>query len=117
MEDFDYKNQKTLQERTDESNRMKSKYPDHVAVIVQVSKHSQIPKLDKSKFLVAKSFTVGQLVYVVRKRIELSSEQAIFLFINNELPSTSQLITQVYNEHKDKDGFLYVLVSGESTFG
>ncbi len=32
--------------------------------------------------------TVGQFVYVIRKRIKLSPEKAIFIFTNNVLPPT-----------------------------
>lgn len=32
--------------------------------------------------------TVGQFVYVIRKRIKLPPEQAIFIFINDRLPQT-----------------------------
>jgi GABA(A) receptor-associated protein len=39
------------------------------------------------------------------------------LFINNTLPPAASLMSQIYKEHKDTDGFLYVIYSGESTFG
>jgi len=61
--------------------------------------------------------TVGQFVYVIRKRIKLPSEKAIFIFVNDILPPTAALISTIYEEHKDEDGFLYVLYSGENTFG
>lgn len=34
--------------------------------------------------------------------------QAIFIFVNEELPPTAALMSAIYNEHKDEDGFLYV---------
>ena len=61
--------------------------------------------------------SVGQFVYVIRKRIKLPSEKAIFIFINDILPPTAALMSTIYEEHKDEDGFLYVLYSGENTFG
>jgi hypothetical protein len=33
---------------------------------------------------------VGQFVYVIRKRIKLSSEKAIFIFVDNVLPPTGK---------------------------
>jgi hypothetical protein len=32
-------------------------------------------------------------------------------------PISAALLSQVYKEHKDEDGFLYCTYSGESTFG
>ncbi|KAE8956555.1 hypothetical protein PR001_g31694, partial [Phytophthora rubi] len=49
---------------------------------------SDIPDIDKKKFLVPADLTVGQFVYVIRKRIKLSPEKAIFIFVNNVLPPT-----------------------------
>lgn len=54
---------------------------------------------------------------MVRKRIKLSPEKAIFIFINNVLPPTAALMSKIYDEYKDEDGFLYVQYSGENTFG
>ena len=61
--------------------------------------------------------TVGQFVYVIRKRIKLSPEKAIFIFINNVLPPTAALMSSICEREKDKDGFLYITYSGENTFG
>ena len=76
-----------------------------------------IPDIDKHKFLVPNDLTVGQFLYVIRKRIKLNQEQALFIYINNIIPSTNQLISQIYNEYSDPDGFLYVQYAGENTFG
>jgi GABA(A) receptor-associated protein len=40
------------------------------------------------RYLVPSDLTVGQFVYVIRKRIKLSPEKAIFIFTNNVLPPT-----------------------------
>ena len=34
--------------------------------------------------------TVGQFVYVIRKRIRVSPEKAIFMFVKNVLPPTGE---------------------------
>jgi len=78
---------------------------------------SDIENIDKKKYLVPADLTVGQFVYVIRKRIKLAPERAIFIFVNNTLPPTAALMSQIYKEHKDEDGFLYVTYSGETTFG
>ena len=97
---------------------------------------SDIPPIDKKKYLVPADLTVGQFVYVIRKRIKLSPEKAIFIFVDEVLPPTAALMSSIYEEHKDDDGFLYITYvdgppeegsadadddahsySGENTFG
>ena len=36
------------------------------------------------------------------------------MFVNGKLPTTSQLLNVTYEEHKDEDGFLNVIYSGEN---
>lgn len=47
--------------------------------------------LDIYRYLVPADLTVGQFVYVVRKRIKLSPEKAIFIFVKNILPPTGNI--------------------------
>ncbi len=53
-----------------------------------MSGDTNIPDIDKKKYLVPADLTVGQFVYVIRKRIKLPAEKAIFIFIHNVLPPT-----------------------------
>ncbi|KAE8785502.1 autophagy-related protein 8a [Hordeum vulgare] len=103
--------------RQAEANRIREKYSDRIPVIVEKAGKSDIPDIDKKKYLVPADLTVGQFVYVVRKRIKLSAEKAIFIFVKNTLPPTAALMSAIYEENKDEDGFLYMTYSGENTFG
>lgn len=112
-----FKEEHPLEKRQAEALRIREKYPDRIPVIVEKAEHSDIPDIDKKKYLVPADLTVGQFVYVIRKRIKLSPEKAIFIFVKNVLPPTAALMMTVYGDHKDEDGFLYITYSGESTFG
>jgi len=59
----------------------------------------------------------GQFMYVIRKRMKLAPEKAIFLFVNNFIPSSSQTVGDIYYLQKNSDGYLYVGYSCENTFG
>ena len=72
---------------------------------------------DKKKYLVPNDLTVAQFIYVIRKRLNLHSEKAMFIFINGQLPTNSHLINDLYEINKDQDGFLYVTYALENTFG
>lgn len=112
-----FKSAHPLEKRKAEAQRIRAKYPDRIPVIVEKASDSDLPDIDKTKFLVPSDLSIGQFIYVVRKRITLKAEKAIYLFVNNTLPPTSALMSQIYKEHKDEDGFLYIQFSGESTFG
>lgn len=112
-----FKQEHDLEKRKSEAARIREKYPDRIPVIVEKADKSDIVDIDKKKYLVPADLTVGQFVYVIRKRIKLSPEKAIFIFVNNVLPPTAALMSSIYDDHKDADGFLYVTYSGENTFG
>ena len=117
--DIDFRERFTFEQRSSECARIFSKFPGRIPVIVQRnnSKNNETPKIDKEKFLVPADLTLGQFVFVIRKRINLSSEKALFLFVGNSLPTTGSLMREIYQSHKDVDGFLYVIYSGENSFG
>ncbi|KAG5372247.1 Autophagy-related protein 8 [Yarrowia sp. C11] len=112
-----FKDEHPFEKRRAEAERIRKKYDDRVPVICEKVEKSDIPVIDKKKYLVPADLTVGQFVYVIRKRIKLSSERAIFIFVDDVLPPTAALMSSIYEEHKDEDGFLYVTYSGENTFG
>ena len=139
-----------LESRKASAASIRAKHPDRIPVIVEKrARDSALPDIDKKKFLVPADLTIGQFVYVIRKRIKLAPEQAIFLFVSSGTlpPSVASLQTvraahllwarartrrgapsppptgrpaaptQVYDQYKDEDGFIYMKYSGENTFG
>jgi len=112
-----FKKENNFDKRKEESKRIREKYPDRIPIIVEKNSNTDLPDIDKKKYLVPSDLTVGQFIYVIRKRISISPEKAIFIFIENMLPPTSELVSSIYEKHKDDDGFLYIEYSGENTFG
>uniref|UniRef100_A0A3Q2QZ76 Gamma-aminobutyric acid receptor-associated protein-like 2 n=1 Tax=Fundulus heteroclitus TaxID=8078 RepID=A0A3Q2QZ76_FUNHE len=112
-----YKELVAEEHRCVESAKIRNKYPDRVPVIVEKVSGSQIVDIDKRKYLVPSDITVAQFMWIIRKRIQLPSEKAIFLFVDKTVPQSSLTMGQLYDKEKDEDGFLYVAYSGENTFG
>ncbi|RMZ86429.1 hypothetical protein DV736_g6343, partial [Chaetothyriales sp. CBS 134916] len=112
-----FKDEHPFEKRKAEAERIRQKYADRIPVICEKVEKSDIATIDKKKYLVPADLTVGQFVYVIRKRIKLSPEKAIFIFVDEVLPPTAALMSSIYDEHKDEDGFLYITYSGENTFG
>mmetsp|Transcript_108569 Transcript_108569/g.233770 ORF Transcript_108569/g.233770 Transcript_108569/m.233770 type:complete len:116 (+) Transcript_108569:17-364(+) len=107
-----------FEHRRAEADRIRKKFPERIPVICEKAENAKdIPDIDKKKYLVPSDLTVGQFLYVIRKRIKLDAKKALFVFVNNSLAPTAKLMSEMYAENKDKDGFLYVTYSGENTFG
>lgn len=112
-----FKQDHTLEYRTAEADKIKLKYPDRVPVIVEKVTGSQIEQIDKRKYLVPNDITIAQFMWIIRKRIDMAPEKALFLFIEKVVPSSAATMGDIYHHHKDPDGFLYIQYSGENTFG
>lgn len=107
----------SFESRSADAKRLMSRYPERICIIVGRQDGSDITDINKHKFLVPMGLTISQFQYVIRKKINCRPEQGIFMFINNKLPAGCATVGQVYEENKYKDGYLYVIYSGENTFG
>ena len=107
----------TFEKRLAESTRIKQKYPTRVPIIVYNNNFTDLQELDKHKYLVPNDMTLGQFIYIIRNKLKLEPEKALFMHVNNTMPPISILLSNLYKEHCDKDGYLYCTISSESAFG
>lgn len=114
---FQYKEEHPFEKRRSEGEKIRKKYPDRVPVIVEKAPKARIGDLDKKKYLVPSDLTVGQFYFLIRKRIHLRAEDALFFFVNNVIPPTSATMGLLYQEHHEEDFFLYIAYSDESVYG
>lgn len=114
-----FKSEFSFSKRSLEAKRIMSKYNDRIPIICERANNvgPDCPYIDKKKYLVPMDLTVAQFIYVIRKRLNLDAEKAMFIFVNGEVPTNANLITNLYNDYKDEDGFLYVTYALENTFG
>ncbi|BHF79901.1 hypothetical protein AAHC03_019118 [Spirometra sp. Aus1] len=114
---FAYKEEHSFEKRLAEGEKIRKKYPSCVPVIVEKSPRARVPTLDKNKYLVPSDLTVGQFYFLIRKRIQLKPEQALFFFVENTIPPTSATMGALYSEYGEHDHFLYIAYSDESIYG
>jgi len=109
---------KSFDERVAETQRMREKHPDRIFIYLEKQEGSRLPTIDKHKYLVPKDLTIGQMIHVIRKRIDLSPSQSIYLFTeNNTLPSSSQTIESLFITNAKKDGFMDLTYNTEEVYG
>jgi len=122
MEGESMKLEKTAEERAVISARIRAKYPGRVPIYIDPAPNSKVPVIDKRKFLVPRDFTMGQMIFTIRKRMELSSSQAIFVYIMQKgkqelLAQTSSTMGEIYDQYHEDDGMVYLQYASENAFG
>lgn len=91
-----YKEENSFEKRRAEGEKIRRKYPDRIPVIVEKAPKSRFMDLDKKKYLVPSDLTIGQFYFLIRKRIHLRPEDALFFFINNVIPQNTTTMGQLY---------------------
>ena len=115
---FSFRERYTLEKRVTECDRLLKKHPNHIPLVAEkFSGDKYLPCFNKTKSLLKPNPTIGQLAYMIRTSVYLKPSMALFLFINNSVPPVSMELGDIYLQHKDPDGFLYIVVSSETTFG
>ncbi|KAH9415125.1 Microtubule-associated proteins 1A/1B light chain 3C [Dermatophagoides pteronyssinus] len=115
-----FKQRKSFAMRREEVLGIRAKFPNKIPIIVERStKERYLPRLDKTKFLVPQELTMGRFMTVIRNRMNLNGRQSLHFMINNQtiVVEMSRTMNEIYKEHKDKDGFLYITYSSQENFG
>ena len=76
-----FKQINSFSKRKSESTRILNKYPDRIPIICEKDRNNSVQDIDKKKYLVPMDLTLGQFIYIIRKRIKINPEKALFLFI------------------------------------
>ena len=113
---------KTMQEQALD---MRRKFPDRLPVFLAKAKSCtrlDVPEVDKNKYLAPKTLTVAELMAVVRKRIVVAPEVALFFMVKvgkqGVLLPSSMTIGEAYEQFvNDGTNFLELEYMGENTFG
>lgn len=101
-----------------EADALKAKYPGKVPIFVtRASNARDIPDIPKHKFLAPSHLSVGQFIWVIRRQMSLPPEKALFVFVDNTLPTSSTFLSELYANHKSPDGALRMTYTSENTFG
>lgn len=112
-----YKEENNFEKRRTECEKIRKSNPDRIPVVIEKNPTSQLAPLEKKKYLVPQDLTVGQFYFMIRKKMELRPEEALFFFVNNTIPQTMVTMGQLYQEHHEEDMYLYVAYSDESVYG
>ena len=124
-----YKSSVSFNARREATRNILNKYPDKCPIYLTFDsklKLKQRAGTNFNKYIINNNLTMGQYMQVLRKRVELGDKMSLTLFINiykddklinTILPTMSLTVEEAYSQYKDEDGFLYMNLMAENTFG
>ena len=116
--EFKYHRVKTLEERKAEFQKVMQSNPGKIAIICEKDPKSHIKDIEKSKYLVASDISLNQFTLMIRNRLKIEKEAALFLLVNGKKSLTGDdTMADVYNKYKSEDGFLYIAYASEQVWG
>ena len=116
--EFKYQKAKSLQERNAEFQNVIQSNPGKIAVICEKAPNSKIVDIEKSKFLIADDINLSQFSLLIRKKLKMGKEEALFFLVNgNKSLTGDDTMKDVYNKYKNEDGFLYIAYASEEVWG
>tara|TARA_Y100001970_G_scaffold266543_1_gene355372 strand:+ start:157 stop:486 length:330 start_codon:yes stop_codon:yes gene_type:complete len=94
------------------------KHPNKVPLVIHHDKN----KKKLYKFIIPSDSSITDLLYIVRKRVNLDPEQAIYIYVNtpdgkSDLLSANLLLSNIYDENKLDNGLLHLIYAEENVFG
>lgn len=116
---FQFQKDHPFEKRKKVSTEMLNKYPERLPIIVEPS-----PSISKSKknlykkILAPNELKFNEFLGTIRKNLNIDSSVGFYVFLNNDtVPAPLQILGELYKNHKDEDGFLYMSYNFENTFG
>jgi len=118
-----------FEDRLKLSSSLKKQYPTHVPLILERDRMSRLMPLKKKKLIVPGSLNSGELNYSVRSIIPgLNSYEGLIIMLTKYdrdgiVQSTNMLvpnlytISDLYEQNKSEDNFLYINIKEENVFG
>ncbi|KAL7722940.1 Autophagy-related protein [Entamoeba marina] len=119
-----YRRKVSFEERKAVSSQLMERKPNYVPFIVESEESSNAVMLKKERFFVNKNTQIADFISILLESYIISPDiQLEHVFLKVQTPSGSinprpdDALGDLYDMYKEEDGFLYVTVYKERTFG
>lgn len=101
--------------RKEVSAKIREQYPDRYPVIVELDpKATKKLEIEKKKFLTPGDIRLSIFMGEVRKVIRIGRQEPLAVMVESgHMISGDTPMSELYEQFKDPDGFLYILFSGD----
>ena len=122
---YDFRNM-SLSRRQLLSQKIRGIYPDRVPVIVLMPASIKHLTLTKTKYISPNDITIAKFLIELKKFCLsnrsgsnglIKSDETIYLSAKNQILPMSTLLSSIDTTYRDVDGFVYISVHLENTFG
>ncbi len=102
------------------------KYPNRVPIVItsrSINLKEKENNTNNTNFIVPSNITIAEFLIILRKRIKIYNEEAIFMFVIDNITKkdimvpSSSTIDSLYSQYKDENLILNLYVEKESVFG
>ena len=106
---FKFSLEHSLERRKQESIRLRNAFNSRIPIILEKDSRCPYSDIRKHSFLPPDSTNLSTIISIIRKRLKLPLNKPLYIYANgtNLLDDCSNL-SQIYEKHKQSDGFLYL---------
>jgi hypothetical protein len=114
-----YKEMHSEETRIEVSTRLLCKHAGKVPVIVLVDPSIKSLKDKYYKYLVSRDLSALHIINLIRHKVKIPPEKGLYGLTekNRTLITSTMTYNEIYESNKDEDGFLYIHILCENSFG
>lgn len=116
MEKKKFKELYSLEDRKNLFDTWSRRYDKKIFVVAETFNNEQLPFFSEI-FKIEPNATVHKLVKLIRNRMKLEEQVAIYIYCNKVIVPPTNIMQSVYERHKDGDGILYLNIVSIDAFG